>query len=100
MTTLLAKLEVAQHEGEYILYVFRNLESDKWDNKYILCTRYPRLEHRQLEIGEIGFVSFTLVKAGETYYNRITNKEETYNFTHIRFDKFIRKKEEEDNITI
>lgn len=100
MTTLLAKLEVLQYDGNYTLYVFRNLESDKWDNKYILCTRYPRWEHRQLEVGEIGYVSFTVIEAGEKYYNRLTGQNDVYNFTHIRFDKFIKKPEDEDSITL
>lgn len=89
MITILAKLEEIQRNGDYINYVFKNLEATKWDNVYFLCTRYPRWEHRELKKGEIGYVTFTEVIAGEEYYNHITNSRDFYNHSHIRFDKFI-----------
>lgn len=100
MTTILTQLEEIQQAGEYTNYVFKNLEPTKWDNVFFLCTRYPRWEHRELKKGEIGFVTFTEVKAGEEYYNHITKEVDVYNHSHIRFDKFIDKKSEEDNTIV
>ena len=101
MITILARLEELQRNGEYTNYVFRNLEPTKWDNVFFLCTRYPRWEHREIAKGEVGYVSFTEIKAGEEYYNHITNSIDIYNHSHIRFDKFIEiKNNSEDNTII
>ena len=84
----------------YQIYVFENLESDYWDNKYIMCVRYPNWEGEEPTTDVIGFLQYTYIHAGTSYYNRLLGKDCIYNYDHIRFDKFLPlvKKEKLDNI--
>lgn len=96
-----AKLLVWEEDvGGYITYIFENLDSDCWDNKYVMCVRYPNWESNYPEVNDIGFLQCTYIIAGESYYNRLTDKEDVYQFTHIRFDKFLSLKDKKDNTII
>lgn len=100
MTTILAKICLIRNEGNYILYIVENLNYNKWDNQYLLCVRYPNWEHRDLKENEIGYLTYTPIKAGETYLNNITGNMDTYKYSHIRFDKFLDINNEEDNTIV
>lgn len=85
----------------YCIYVFENLESDYWDNKYIMCVRYPNWEGNTPNINDEGFLQYTYIYAGNSYYNRLTGTNSIYEYNHVRFDKFLPLKvdnEKLDNI--
>lgn len=75
----------------YTTYVFECLDTEviKY-TKYIMCTRYPNWDHRQIELGEIGYLSFVEIRAGiDKWFN---GKDMIpYNYNNIQFIKFIEK---------
>lgn len=82
----------------YTNYVFENLDTTRWDNKYIMCVRYPNWSGYAPENFEIGFLQFTYIKAGSKYYNKDNEKEEVYKYDHIRYDKFLPLEEKKKDI--
>lgn len=78
---------LAVREGTYTVYVFQNIET----KYYIMCTRLPNWQVPSITIGDIGFLEYNSVKAGETYYNPQTQKDETYNYTNVYFINFIHR---------
>ncbi len=90
MLTIKAKLvEYSIDFNGYITYIFQNLESTDWDNKYFMCIRYPNWDHCDISIGEEGYLTITLIEAGTKYYEPRSGETRVYTYTHNRFDKFI-----------
>ena len=90
--TILAKLVASEEDGlGYITYVFECLEEDVIAvTRYVMCKRFPNWDHRKIEIGEIGYLSFFEIKAGvDTWFNGI--KMIPYRYSDIQFIKFIEK---------
>ncbi len=75
----------------YTTYVFELCESEEMDrigSKYIMCTRWPNWEHRQLQNGEVGYLQITEIIAGKSMW--YANGEYTpYKYSTIQFDRFI-----------
>lgn len=97
MLTVFGQLVASEADGMgYITYVFKTLEPNApFGHKYIMLTRVRNWEHRNLEIGEIGYVTYEEVEAGkDTYYDRMTDSMVKYNYTNIYFIKFVEKKED------
>lgn len=98
MITLYAELVAFANDlGGYINYVFKNLESDSWDNKYILCTQYPNWDQSPLKVGDIGYLTYTEIIGGTSYYSIKDRDTKIYGYTHNRFDRFIQERETDDN---
>jgi hypothetical protein len=93
--TIHSKL-VAKQDGIYKNYVFQNL--DQADNsifKYITVTECPNWNiGNDLKIGDIGFVEYEFVEAGEDYFKRSSQETKQYNFTTNYFLSFIKEKQE------
>lgn len=92
----LAKLLVKQTDAlNYTNYVFEVVDKDEIDRlgtKYILATRFPRWDHRKIEIGEVGYLSFIEIRAGLDKW--FDGKEMIpYRYNTIQFIKFIKKPE-------
>ena len=90
--TVLAKLVAKEKDTlDYTTYVFECLDKDVVkDYKYIMCTRYPNWEHKNIELGEIGYLNFVEIRAGvDTWFDG--NKMIPYNYNNIQFIKFILK---------
>ena len=64
-TTIYAKFvaESVDFMG-YTSYVFENLESTNWDNKYIMCVRFPNWNQAFFNIGDIGYLNVRYVEQG------------------------------------
>jgi hypothetical protein len=95
--TVLAKLLVKETSlGGYTTYVFQCLEKEAISySKYIMCTRYPNWEHRNLEIGEIGYLDYKEILAGiDKWFDG--EKMVPYQYDGVQFNKFIKKPEETD----
>lgn len=93
--TILAKLVASETDSlNYTTYVFECLEKDvKIETEYIMCTRWPNWEHRKIEIGEIGFLSFFEIRAGiDKWYNG--KNMIPYRYNNIQFIKFLKKPKE------
>lgn len=61
MITILAKLVAKSSDiDNYITYVFVDLES----KEYLMCVQFPNWEHRELRLGEIGYLEYKEIRAG------------------------------------
>jgi hypothetical protein len=94
MTTILALLEGKLDEGMgYQTYVFRNVEETKWDTKYKMVTRCPNWDHREINVGEEGFLTYEDHEAGKSQW--FDGKDmQYYRYTMSQFIKFIVKPKE------
>ena len=92
MVTILAQLVASTTDSlGYITYIFKSLEDDVAAlSKYVMCIRYPNWEHKNIELGEIGYLNFVEIRAGvDTCFDG--NKMIPYNYNNIQFIKFIIK---------
>ena len=91
MITILAILEDKLDEGlGYTTYVFRNLEETRWDIKYKMVTRCPNWNHRVIQIGEEGYLTYDDYEAGKSQW--FDGKDfHFYRYTMSQFIKFIEK---------
>lgn len=97
MKTILAQLIATYNNGlGYITYVFKCLDEEiASKSRYIMCVRYPNWDHREITLGEIGFLNYLEVTAGiDTWYNG--EEQVPYKYTNIQFIKFIKKPKEID----
>lgn len=92
--TIKGKL-VAKQDGVYKNYVFQNL--DQADNsifKYITITECPNWNiGQELNLGDIGYLEYEFVEAGDDYFERSSKEIKQYNFTTNYFLNFIRETE-------
>ena len=83
---------------DYQLLVFKILDNQvPFGHQYCMVTVFPNWESRIPEIGEIGYVNYDEVIAGEDkWYDLDTDKFIPYNYTNLIFKKFVK---EQDNST-
>lgn len=96
--TILAKLVAKENDiGGYTTYVFECLDKEALkETKYIMTTRFPNWNHRNLNVGEIGYLSFFEIRAGiDTWFDG--EKMVPYKYNNIQFDKFVVKPKKRDN---
>ena len=86
----------AVREGTYTMYVFKNLET----SEYIMCTRLPNWQTPNIMIGDVGFLNYQIVQAGEEYFDPDTEKVVKYLYSNIYFINFVNKSEIIDNNSI
>lgn len=89
--TLYAKL-VAKYVdlGNYTTYVFENLHSTEYDNKYIMCVQFPNWNQSPICLNDVGYVNVRYVKEGiSQWYDG--EKMQVYKYTNIVFLKFIKE---------
>lgn len=88
-TTLLAEL-VASHRDPYgyITYIFQNLDFKDDDDRYVMCTRYPNWQVRDLKLGDKGFLTVLEIVAGEDKWFNGT-KMIPYTCSTVQFLKFV-----------
>jgi hypothetical protein len=91
----LVKLLASRNEGMgYMVYVFECLEFRiKINTPYIMCTKFPNWDHRELQIGEIGFLEFKEIIAGKTTWFDGTN-DILCKHDNIQFIRFVEKPKE------
>lgn len=90
--TILAKLVAKEKDTlGYITYVFECLDEDIIkQSRYIMCTRFPNWNHRNIEISETGYLNFVEIRAGiDKWFDG--NNMIPYNYNNIQFLKFIAK---------
>lgn len=81
----------------YITYVFENLEEEVIkETRYIMCTRWPNWEHRDIDLEEIGYLNFAEIRAGvDKWFDG--NEMIPYKYNGIQFIKFIAKQDVNNN---
>ena len=95
--TLYCQLIVCEKDTlNYTTYVFKCLEPNPtFGHNYVMVTRLPNWCHRDLDIGEKGYLTYNEVVAGkDTWFCPETGQFIPYNYTNIYFIKFVK---EEDN---
>ena len=79
----------------YITYIFRNI--DRPDSDYIYCVRFPNWDCAELKIGDVGFLKYKEVVAGDSrWYDWRDNKYVPYKYSGIHFLDFVYEKPKED----
>jgi hypothetical protein len=82
------KLLVTKH-GTYTVYVFENVKT----GEYIMCTRLPNWQCSEISGGDIGYLEYKVVNAGDTYFDVSQNKEIQYAYSNVYFINFIQDTE-------
>lgn len=83
-----AKL-LAIKDAYYTMYVFKNLTS----GELLMCTRPPNWQTPDLTVGEEGYLKYEIVKAGDEYYDPVTDTKIKYKYTNIYFINFVNRSE-------
>lgn len=87
--------------GGYITYVFQNLDPTTWRNEYIMLVRFPHWEAPFPQIGEVGFLSFKEVVAGQDkWWDKYTQTNIAYNYDNVIFLNFIRENKQEPAVLL
>lgn len=93
--TILSKLVAKRNDNGYIIYVFKCLDEQIIrQTPYVMCTRFPNWNHREIEIGEVGYLEFMEIKAGEDTWFDGANQI-PYRYNMIQFLRFIEQQEDE-----
>lgn len=94
METTLGRLIAKESDTcGYTTYVFKILdksERERLKSKYIMCVRFPNWEHRELSIGDVGYLNYKVITAGvDQWYDG--NSLKFYRYNMVQFIKFISK---------
>lgn len=82
--------------GNYITYVFENLYSTEYDNKYLMCVQFPNWNQSTILINDIGYVNVRYVREGiSQWYDG--EKMQVYKYTNVVFLKFIKETKQIDS---
>ena len=78
--------------GDYITYVFENLNWKDYDMQYIMCVQFPNWNQSEITIGDVGYVNVRYVKEGiSQWYDG--EKMNVYKYTNVVFLKFVKEQE-------
>lgn len=81
--------------GDYVIYVFRNLDSSNSLEKYIMCTKHPNWQSKPISIGEEGYLKIKEIEAGkDKWYDTNSGQSIAYKYDGVQFFDFILDKEE------
>lgn len=82
--------------GDYVIYVFRNLDTLQICEKYVMCTKHPNWQTKPIEIGQKGYLKVKEIEAGkDTWYDSDSKQYIPYKYSGIQFYDFILEKEPE-----
>lgn len=97
MGIILAEL-VAAKLGVYTIYVFKKMNVE--EEEYIMCTKLPNWQTPDINIGDIGYLQYQEVKAGETFYNLESQDTGIYKYSNIYFNNFIKQSDINQNTIV
>ena len=100
--TTYVKLLCQQKDSlDYTTYVFEIIDSKEIDRlgyRYIMCTRWPNWDHRELLNGEEGYLNYSVIISGvDTWYDGASFV--PYKCSTYQFNKFITKQPEQNKHT-
>lgn len=78
---------MAVREGNYTMYVFQTIIT----KKFIMCTRMPNWQVPSVNIHDVGFLQYRIVKAGDEYYDPNLEKPIKYLYSNVYFMNFVIK---------
>ena len=73
-TSYCTLIEAECDVSNYITYVFKVNDDEEikfLDSKYIMCVRYPNWDHRMIDKGESGYLTYNIVIAGKISFIKI-----------------------------
>lgn len=89
-TTIKAIVVAKEHDLDYQIIVFKDLEEAPFGKKYIMLTCFPNWQSRVPDIGEKGFVTYNFVEEGiDKWYDSSNGRFVPYNYTNLIFIKFV-----------
>ena len=98
MNTSTIKCKILAVENDTLGYqtiVCKNLDPAPFGHNYVMITRLPNWQSREVDIDEVGYITYNEVKAGEDkWFCPETGQYIPYNYTNIYFIKFVK---EQDN---
>lgn len=77
---------LAKREGTYTTYVFQNLDKEE----YIMCTKLPNWNVPEVDIGDIGYLQYKEVLAGDVFVNA-EGEVSRYRYPNVYFINFINR---------
>ena len=87
--------------GDYIIYVFQDLDAEKIYEKYIMCTKFPNWETPPIKIGEKGYLRIKEIEAGRsTWYDVAKDCTQLYRYDMIQFIDFIKEQDMQSEIVV
>lgn len=96
-TTIKAKL-LAIRDDHYTVYVFENVnEKPSSEFRYVMCTKPPNWDPVKMNIGDIGYLQYECVLAGDTTYYK-NGESIPYQYSNCYFINWIKEKPQIDNI--
>ena len=96
MITIFSQLVAVEKDlMGYTTYVFKCLESNiPFGHNYCMVTRLPNWQHRDIELNEIGYLTYNEVIAGQDkWFCPETGQMVPYNYTNIYFIKFVKQQD-------
>lgn len=82
--------------GDYVTYVFENLDFRDYETQYIMCVQFPNWNQSEIHIGDIGYANVRYVKEGVSqWYDG--EKMNVYKYTNVIFLKFVKEQEKVNN---
>ena len=75
---------IAIRDGQYTVYVFQEVDT----SEYIMCTRLPNWKVPNVELGDIGFLQYQIVNAGDEYITPMGEKI-YYKYANSYFINFV-----------
>ena len=75
--------------GGYTVIVFKNLDKAQFGQNYVMTVVCPNWQSRIPDIGDIGYLNYEEVNAGDKYWNGSEYCQ--YKYTNIYFIKFVEK---------
>jgi hypothetical protein len=87
--------------GGYVVYVFENLDSKSYLDKYMMCTRFPNWQCQTVTINDTGYVKYREVQAGkDVWYDMNIDKWISYKYTGTHFLDFVKEKEPKKDLIL
>lgn len=95
--TLHVKLKAKHIDlGDYITYVFENLDTTNINDKYVMCVQFPNWNQAEIKINDVGYVNLRYVKEGVSkWYDG--EKLNVYKYTNMVFLRFIEEPHQVNN---
>lgn len=75
---------LAIRSNVYTTYVFKVLKG----NEYVMCTRLPNWQVPEINVGDVGFLQYQIVKAGDIYVTP-EGQTITYKYSNVYFINFV-----------
>jgi hypothetical protein len=78
--------------GDYVTYVFENLNPKDCEDQYIMCVQFPNWNQFEIREGDKGYVNVRYVREGVSQWFD-GEKMNVYKYTNVVFLKFIKEPE-------